>query len=115
MNEQEATELIATKLMHAGKITENGLVGYRFGSKHGDGVIFNWNPFTDSNHARMVKDEIYSKGLGAKYIQALMYCLWPVNRPSMHLMLLEDFFELHNAPDDVCMWAVVDVLEEVEK
>lgn len=122
MPEQEATELIATKLMGwksrflgEEQALARGLTPF----VSGNGAYYDddtfiayidlFNPFHDSNHARMVKNHI---GYIAPhtYAQALAKRL---NLPSkIEDWTWVDAFSYHNAPDADCMWAVVDALKE---
>ena len=130
MIEQEATELIATKLMGWTRVMEatdgdsdcelsnlfvKNLSETTFKTTDGTYLqvgkisIFpggNWDPFNNSNHARMVKNRLEEAGLVVEYIMKLMEQYLPIEiDPSATKM-----FSIHNAPDDVCMWAVVNVL-----
>lgn len=125
MPEQEATELIATKLMGwksrflgEEQALARGLTPF----VSGNGAYYDddtfiayidlFNPFHDSNHARMVKDAVEKKGDGfiCKYMKFLFQRLRPFHDGNVRNMFL-----MNNAPDDVCMWAVVDALKEIEE
>lgn len=125
MTEQEATELIATKLMGlkqrfigAEQTISRGLQPLVSGpGAYYDGDTFIayidlFTPFHDSNHARMVKDAVEKKGDGflCKYMKFLYQRLRPFHNENVKNMFL-----MNNAPNPECMWSVVDALKEVEK
>lgn len=121
MTEQEANKLIATKLMgwkkkpcFPGSKTYYWLNSddqYMFSLKD-DYDEEEFNPFHDSNHARMVKDHI---GYTAPHIYAPRLAKRLNLPPKLEDWTWVDAFSYHNAPDDVCIWAIVDVLKEMEK
>lgn len=122
MTEQEATELIATKLMDRVVVRDPHRPELIFTRKDSSSLLMHehssayemepFNPFHDSNHARMVKDHI---GYTAPHIYAPRLAKRLNLPPKVEDWTWVDAFSYHNAPDADCMWAVVDILKEIEK